>query len=132
MDRQPQPKVAAEPTAAEGFTPAQIRTLKIAIVVMSIILVVGFCAILARLFYLASRPSPPATSAAIATLHPPSPLMPDIALALPPGANVRAMSLAPAGDHLAVHFDAPTGAEIVILDLRSGKRASRVRLTTAP
>jgi hypothetical protein len=96
---------------------------------MSTILVIVFCGILARLYYLATQPSMPETAAAISASHPSSGLQPQIDLALPPGATVRTMSLAPAGDRLAVHFEAPDGAGIVILDLRSGKPVSQVRLT---
>lgn len=130
MDRVPHPETAAAVTP-EPFTPAQMRALKIAIVVMSIILVLGFTAILARLFYLAKQPAQPSPVVA-SSRGPAAALMPDIDLALPQRAQVRSVSLTSTGDRMAVHFDAPAGPGIIVLDLASGKVASRVRLTTPP
>ncbi|MBC8009287.1 MAG: hypothetical protein H7067_04230, partial [Burkholderiales bacterium] len=56
MDRASQPEMAPTVAATDPFTPRQMRILKIAIVVMSIILVLGFSAIVARLYYLATQP----------------------------------------------------------------------------
>jgi hypothetical protein len=123
MDRVSHPETAI--TTKEPFTPAQIRALKIAIVIMSIILVLGFTAILARLFYLAKQP-PTAVSPARAPI---AALMPDIDLPLPQGAQIQSVSLTSTGDLMAVQFNAPAGAGVVIVDLASGKIVSRVRLT---
>jgi hypothetical protein len=45
---------------------------------------------------------------------------------LPPGALVRQTSIS--GDRLAVQYEAPSGAGIVVLDLASGQIVSRVEL----
>lgn len=130
MERASQHERAPAAATADPFTPAQMRALKIAIVVMSVILVLGFGAIIARLYYLATQPasSAPGVAGRISGV----PLTPEISLALPAGAQVRTMSLAAGGDRLAVHFEAPTGPGIVVLDLPSGKVASRVRLLPSP
>lgn len=130
MDRASQQEKAAAVATPDPFTPAQLRALKIAIVVMSIILVLGFGAIIARLYYLATQPA--SSAPAVASRISGAPLAPEISLALPAGAQVRTMSLTAGGDRLAVHFEAPTGPGIVILDLPSGKVASRVRLLPSP
>jgi hypothetical protein len=57
-------------------------------------------------------------------------MAPGVRLALPDGAQVRSMSLS--GDRLAVHFDAPGGGGIAIVDLASGQAVSRIELVPEP
>jgi hypothetical protein len=49
---------------------------------------------------------------------------------IPAGATVKTMALA--GDRLAVHFDAPAGGGILVIELASGEVVSRVELVPAP
>jgi len=110
---------AAKDGGTEPFTPRQLRILKIAVTVMSIILVVGFGAVIGRIAYLVAKGgmAPPSSAPA---------LVKDARLALPPGAAVRSIALA--GDRLAVHYDAPAGAGVAILDLATGAPVSHVEL----
>ena len=98
-----------------------IRMLRIAVIIMSVILVVGFIAVIARIIYLVNRGGDTAAPAAIT-----QPLQRASRLALPAGANVRHISLA--GSRLAVHYDSPTGSGIVVLDLGTGNPVSRVEI----
>ena len=103
---------------ADSFSPRQIRMLRMAVIGMGVIIVVALVAIAARVFYLVSgRPSQAAATTATAG---------DARLALPAGAVIR--NIAVAGDRLAVHYDAPGGAGIAVLDLASGRPAGRVSI----
>jgi hypothetical protein len=97
-----------------------VRALKIAVVVMGVLIVLGLFTVFARIIYLASRPGPQVQAASQA------PRKAAQRLALPPGAIVRQTSIS--GDRLAVQYEAPSGAGIVILDLASGQIVSRVEL----
>ena len=93
--------------------------LRIAVIVMGVVLVLGFVAVIARIVYLVNRGNE--TEAVIS-----QPIKAAARLALPAGATVRHISLS--GQRLAVHYDAPAGAGIVILDLQTGAPLSRVEI----
>jgi len=101
----------------------QVRALKIAIAVMGVLIVVGLLTVIARIIYLAGKPkAQPASAGSI--------VVPDARLALPAGAAIRQVSLS--GDRLAVHYEAPAGAGIAILDLATGRVLSRVQVVPDP
>ena len=106
------------------FTPRQVRILKIAVIVMGVLLVGGFAFVLAAIVYQASRPAQDAVVAGTAVV-PGQPGM-SIDLPVPSGAAVSAMSLD--GNRLALHFNGPSGPEIAVIDLASGKVVAHVRL----
>jgi uncharacterized protein DUF6476 len=113
------------PLPGTVFTPRQVRLLKIAVIVMGILLVGGFAFVMAAIVYQASHlgeKTPAAPSAAPAVPGP------ETMLAIPEGATVSALALD--GDRLAVHLNAPTGPEIAVIDLTTGKVLSRIRLKT--
>lgn len=112
-----QHKAAASAQSTDPFSPAQLRILKIAVVVMGVILVLGFAAVIGRIAYLVTRTTKPAASAAIAK---------DLRLPLPEGAAVRSLALS--GDRLAVHFETNSGAGVAILDLLTGEPVTRIEL----
>ena len=107
---------------AAGPETAQIRALRIAVIVMSLLLIIGFITVIARIIYLASKPA--AQASALAT--PGAALAPDIVLELPKGAILTGTSLA--GNRLAVTFSAPSGPGIAVLDLETGRVLSRDKL----
>ena len=110
---------AAKDGGAEPFTPRQLRILKIAVTVMSIILVVGLAVVIGRIAYLVANGGTPPPSSAHARVK-------DARLALPPGAAVRSIALN--GDRLAVHYETTSGAGIAILDLATGEPVTHVDL----
>jgi hypothetical protein len=116
--------------------PVFLRNLKIAVVVMALILILGFIAIIARIFYLSSASRTPSRDAATAASAGRLPaatettLAAKVRLALPPGAAVRSTSLA--ASRIAVHYEAPGGGGIVILDLESGRTLSRIEFAAEP
>lgn len=98
------------------------RTLVFIVVFLGLLIVAGIVAVVLRIIYLSSQPAAqPAASPATAT---------EVAaadagkLALPAGAVVRSVSLA--GDRLAVHYEAPGGAGIAVVDVASGTVVRRM------
>lgn len=116
--RPPAEAAPPAPPAARRDT-GLVRALKIVVIVLGVLLVLGFFTIVARLVYLAARPSPSAISPAAGAGVTAS-------LDLPAGANVRSIALS--GDRLAVHYDAPSGSGIAVLDTATGRTLARVRL----
>jgi hypothetical protein len=114
-----------DPTAAPPmFTPAQIRHLRRAVVVMGLVLLIGFGVVIGRIIYLLNRTTPQAVPVAT----PPAPA--DLALMLPAGAAVRSVSLS--GDRLAVQYESPGGPGIAVLDLATGLVLHRIPITSEP
>ncbi len=98
--------------------PALVRFLKIAVIGMGILILAGLTAVIWRIVTLASSPkdAPPAvTSAAPLSAAPSAALPPEAMLALPDGATVRSVALS--ANRLAVHYWAPSGSGIAIMDL---------------
>jgi hypothetical protein len=110
----------ADAAASGPLSPGQVRALKIAVVVMGVLIILGLFTVFARIIYLASRSGPQVQAASQASGKTAQ------RLALPRGAIVRQSSIS--GDRLAVQYEAPSGAGIVILDLASGQIVSRVEL----
>ncbi len=103
-----EPDLAAE----EMFSDRQFRALKAAVILMAVILIVGFGVIVGRIVYLFQQPSVGAATPGVPTERVERNLM------LPVGAIVRHVSVA--GDRLAVHYEAPSGSGIRVLDLGTG------------
>jgi hypothetical protein len=117
--------VASEPdkTPLPGtvFTPRQVRALKITVIVMGILLVGGFAVVVAGIMYQASKLGDNKLAPAVTVL-------PGVQaeLAVPRGATVTSMALD--GDRLALHLKSATGPEVVVIDVRTGKVISRIKL----
>jgi hypothetical protein len=114
--------VASEPdnTPLPGtvFTPRQVRGLKIAVIVMGLLLVGGFAFVLAAIVYQASGGRRTSTSAPLSGVESEFPT--------PKDATVTSLALD--GDRLALHLNSPAGAEIAVIDLKTGKVLARIRL----
>jgi uncharacterized iron-regulated membrane protein len=139
------PAKAARDDEDDGFKPGllasvplndgQVKGLKIAVTIMTGILVLGVLTLFGRIIYLVARPSPQAaaqiqaqaaTQAAASTVTPSRAPASAITVPLPLGAVVRHSSLS--GERLVLHYDSPTGSGIVIVDTVSGQIISRVEL----
>jgi len=105
-----------------------VRALKIAIAVMTVLIAAGLAAIAWRLVALAGKPAGHALPSAGATGG--HAIVPQVRAELPAGAVVRTMALG--ADRLALHYDAPAGAGVLIVDLASGAVLSRVDLVPSP
>ena len=104
------------------LTTGQVKALKWAIGIMSLMIVGALLAIFARVIYLSSIKKPTAVPASsIATLAP------QHKLALPAGSVVKSLSLE--GDRLLVHYETSTGHGAAVLDLTTGKSLSKVTIS---
>lgn len=98
------------------------RTLKIVVVGLGVLIFAGLALIIGRILYVAShsaRDAGPDTSPVLA-------IAADQRLDLPPGAEVRSVSLS--GNRLAVHYDAGGTAGIAVLDLATGRRITTIEV----
>lgn len=106
------------------FTPRQVRTLKIAVIVMGVLLVGGFAFVLAAIVYQASRPAQ-GSAGGRATVSAEQGAQ-NIDLPIPRDATVAGVSLD--GNRLSVHLNRASGPEIAVIDLATGKVIAHVRL----
>jgi hypothetical protein len=107
------------PLPGTVFTPRQVRVLKIAVIVMGLLLVGGFAFVLAAIVYQASKGGRDrATAEAIGGM--------ETALPIPKDATVTSLALD--GDRLALHLNSAAGPEIAVVDLKTGKLVTRIRL----
>jgi hypothetical protein len=119
--------VAREPdnTPLPGtvFSPRQVQALKIAVIVMGLLLVGGFVFVLAAIVYQASGGGQTGARTSV-------PLS-GVESELPIPKDATVTSLALDGDRLALHLNSPAGAEIAVIDLKTGKVLARIRLKAA-
>ena len=101
----------------------QVRALRIAVIAMAALIVMGLIALIGRIIYIVARPGPQIASQSAT-------IAPEIRAALPADAHVRNIALQ--GDRMAIHYDAPTGSGIVIVDLGTGRISSRILLVAEP
>ena len=116
--------VASEPdnTPLPGtvFTPRQVRLLKIAVIAMGLLLVGGFALVLGAIVYQASQLSKEGQAPAPATGSV------EAEFAIPSDATITSLALD--GDHLALHLQSSEGPEITVIDLKTGKVLTRLKL----
>jgi hypothetical protein len=110
------------PLPGTVFTPRQVRLLKIAVIVMGLLLAGGFAFVLATIVYQASQLSKESTESF------PAPGGIEAEFAIPPGSEVTSLALD--GDRLALHLQSSEGAEIAVIDLKTGRVLSRIKLNS--
>ena len=103
--------------------PTGLLALKIAIGVMTLMIILGLALVAIRIVQLSSQSS-------TTTQRPASTTQNRIAAPLPPGAKVTSMALS--GDRLAVHYETTSTTAILIIDLGTGKSVTRVDLNPRP
>jgi len=108
------------------MTPSQVRKLKIAIAIMSVLLAVGLVLFLVGIYIQAQKLATKLKEreASAAAISRAAPAMLD--LPIPPGAELSAIH-ADQG-RLILHLRAAGGSEIAIIDLASGREVQRIRL----
>ncbi|NJM35774.1 MAG: hypothetical protein HC850_14980 [Rhodomicrobium sp.] len=113
-------------TAIPGsaLTPSQVRKLKIAIVIMSVMIVAGFILLIVGI-YMQTR-KPPESSSAQPALTIPAGVTATLNLPVKKGTEIAEV-LTERG-RLIVHLRHPGGGEIAIVDLASGQEIQRIRL----
>jgi hypothetical protein len=112
------------------MTPKQVRILKIAIAIMSTLLVAGFIALIAGIYYQSTKkPKPAGDTSTLLQQRLGAPL-PLLNVPLRPGTQVVNV-LADQG-RLIVHLREPAGDEIVIVDLTTGWTQQRITFRPQP
>ncbi len=111
------------------LSPAGVKALKVAVIVMAVMIVVGVAVVIGRIFYLAANQ--PTAAANVQTQAAPKSVAfkPRMSLALPARAKVERMALD--GGRLAIHYAAGGDAKasaIVVLDLTTGRTLSKIDL----
>jgi hypothetical protein len=92
---------------------------------LGLLIVAGMTAVVLRIIYLSSTPSAQRETSEVEASAAPAAGLPSAdRLALPAGAIVKSVSLSE--DRLAVHYEAPTGTGIAVLDLATGAVVRRV------
>ena len=114
----------AEAPPGSTMTPSQIKKLKIAIAVMSVLLVAGFILLLVGIYLQTQQVDKPAEGAK--ALAPPVGIYGTMTLPVRAGAEVTHV-LTDQG-RLILHLRQPTGSEIAIIDLSTGREMQRLRL----
>lgn len=122
------PQNGTEKLEGSVFTPAQIRKLKIAVVVMGVALLAGFALLVVGIVYQASKIGESSTQAAPQGAAESRAAPPAGEIPLPLKADERIAHIALDGDRMAVHVAGPGGGEIRVLDLASGAVVARVPL----
>lgn len=107
------------PIPGSVFNARQTRTLKMVVVILSILLIIGFAFLIAGLYHQASRLGKDASSAASGAASPAPLVPPAIELGVSPGSKVE--RVIGEGGRVIVHLRGPGGEEIIVLDpSRSG------------
>lgn len=104
------------------LTPKQVRILKIAIAIMSVLLVVGFILLLVGIYNQTARTSGP--NSRFTLQKPVDSPVPLLNLPLKPGMQVSNV-LADQG-RLILHLHGPNSDEVVVIDLASGWQQQRI------
>ena len=91
---------------------------------MGVLLVGGFAFVLAAIVYQASRPAQDASVVGAQAV----PGQGAVSIDLPVGAGAAVSAMSLDGNRLAVHLNRPTGPEIAVIDLATGKVVAHVRL----
>ena len=118
---------------AAGYTKGQIRTLKIAIAIMTFAIVAGLAVMVGTIAYRAStyKRDASAPEAAIPLAAVPVAAAGAVAEAqLPAGSRVAAVT--PWGDRLVITVDEAGGTSLLVLDPRTGRIEPLAHLTKAP
>jgi hypothetical protein len=103
------------------------RTLVFVVALLGLLIVAGLVAVIGRVLYLSSRPpAQPAATASESNAAMVERAIAEVPLPLPPGAEAKSMSLS--GNRLAVHYEGPDGAAIVIIDLETKAIVARVQI----
>ncbi len=115
-----------EPLHGSVFNPSQVRTLKIVVIVMTILLVLGFALLIAGLYYQASKIGEDRAAAPAPTVQLDA-AGGELSVRVPAGAQVQ--QIMAEGGRVILHLKGPGAEEIVVLDTTRGNAVTRMRLS---
>lgn len=109
------------------MTPRQVRNLKIAIAIMTILLIAGLVLLIYGLFTrVGKKPQEPAMASSVPVVAEGAP---PALLEVPVDAGAVIVSVLAEQGRLIIHLRKPGGDEIAIIDLASGQEVQRIKLT---
>lgn len=115
-----------EAALQSGWTPGQIRNLKIAVIAMGVLLILGFFALLIGLYYQSTQLVTGAQPAATASPSTPGAAIQEEVVNIGQGGQV--LSTQAVGDAVVVEIKRGEVREFLIFSLRGGKLRSRTVL----
>jgi hypothetical protein len=116
------PQASADAPGADTSRQSKERVLVFIVAFLGLLIVAGLTAVILRIIYLSSNAPAQRTISETAARVPGD--ADASRLALPAGAVVKSVSVG--GDRLAVHYGAPSGDGIAVLDLATGAVVRRI------
>jgi hypothetical protein len=116
------------PIPGSVFNQRQVRTLKIVVIVLGILLVLGFALLVAGLYHEATKLDGQAERTAAGPVAPAVKPGSEVRVDVPEGATVERIAVD--GERIVLHVRSPEGEEVVIIDTAQGHVVSRVRLVS--
>ena len=119
-----EPDAQNETIPGTVFNARQVRTLKIVVIAMGVLLLGGFAFVISAIVYQATRMGESESVASPArTMGNQSG---ELRLDAPSGTTIQGVTLD--GKRMAVHLTGPNGAEIAVIDVDKGRVIARIRL----
>ncbi len=113
-----------EPIPGSVFNQRQVRTLKIVVIVLGVLLVLGFALLVAGLYHEATKLGrAPSSDAGSARSGAPGG---EVALDVPAGAKIERIAVD--GGRVVLHLSGPEGEEVLIVETARGNALTRLRL----
>lgn len=125
-----------QPTAfsllsARPDDPPNIRSLRLVVISMGILMALGFGAVIARIVYLTTRPAPVLQSAAPAPTAAPAAAGLPATGRIPVPAGAKVLSHSWLGDRVSVHYALGSEEFILVIDPQTGETVSRLTIVPA-
>lgn len=123
------PPPAADSNAIDQgpLSPAGVKALKFAVIVMGILIVIGMVVVIGRVIYLASTPKAPRTAQPQTGT---AQIVANTQVVLPNGTKAKQTTLA--GNRLIVQYEGAGRSGVVIVDLGTGRVISRIAFDNQP
>jgi len=114
------------PIPGSVFNQRQVRTLKIVVIVLGILLVLGFALLVAGLYYEATKTGGQEDRPVAVKAPPAAGPGGEVSIDVPAGASIERIAVD--GGRVVLHIRGPQGEEVVILDPARGNVVTRLRL----
>lgn len=114
------------PIPGSVFNQRQVRTLKIVVIVLGVLLVLGFALLVAGLYHEATKLGGQAEGPMVEKAAPVAGPGPEVSIDVPAGASIERIAVD--GGRVVLHIRGPQGEEVVVLDPARGNVVTRLRL----